>query len=258
MILFQGAKFALVLLIILIYIILVLPLYPLLLAFPKFMKPLLVRIYGFLGGVEIWILGVRYKVIDPHNMLGKKGYLIVSNHQSYLDMFLHSNCFPSSFVTSTDVKRMPFIGQITTMAGCVFVDRKGRHNIQNELKEITDTLNDGHNVTFYPEATSSDGSQVLPFKRSLFEASIIAKKEILPITLNYEKIDGEKITNSNRNFVNWYADMEFFPHLWQMCRLRRIFVSLQIHAPFYIDTDDTRVIRDKAYEIINSGFRPYP
>jgi 1-acyl-sn-glycerol-3-phosphate acyltransferase len=83
------------------------------------------------------------------------------------------------------MKNTFFLGQICKFASCLFVERRSRGNLDQEIKEITDALNYGHNVLIFPEGTSTNGDEVLRFKRPLFNAAIFSSKKVLPATLNY-------------------------------------------------------------------------
>lgn len=89
---------------------------------------------------------VEYKI--PNTFINNDNYLIVSNHLSYLDVIILAAKFPSCFVTSTDVKKTPFLGHLTRLAGCLFVDRNNRKNLKLEIVEIRTALSEGMNVIF--------------------------------------------------------------------------------------------------------------
>jgi 1-acyl-sn-glycerol-3-phosphate acyltransferase len=134
-------------------------------------------------------------------------------------------------VTSTDVRDTPFLGQICKLAGCLFVDRKNRKHLKDEIQELRDALNSGLNVTVFPEATSTNGDEVLRFRRPLFESSIATGKAILPLTINYLSISGQKLSTRNRDKVCWYGDMNFFPHFLALLNEKEINVEVIFSEP---------------------------
>ncbi len=146
-----------------------------------------------------------------------KGSLIVANHMSYLDVLVLSASYPSLFVTSVEIRETFFLGQISSLAGCFFVERR-RSRIspgtkEGELGLMKRKLEEGINVFLFPEGTSSDGSKVLPFKATFFQ---LAENElpIVPICLKY--------TGKARSAVPWYGEMTFLDHLFSLCRLETI------------------------------------
>lgn len=143
-------------------------------------------------------------------------YFIVSNHLGYLDILAISAHMPSTFVTSVEIKNTPFLGLLARLGGCLYVERRNRDNIHNEVHEITGALNKGLNVCVFPEATSTNGDQVLRFRRPLYNAAINSNTDILPLCLNYTCINDEPLSSINRDKVFWYGKMSFLPHLWRL------------------------------------------
>ncbi|CBW25741.1 putative acyltransferase [Halobacteriovorax marinus SJ] len=141
------------------------------------------------------------------------GRLIVANHLSYLDAIILLARGPKSFVTSIEMKTTPFLGQICQAAGCLYVERRSRAHLSSEIKDITKALAAGIDVVVFPEATSTNGESIKNFKRPLFAAAIESGATIIPLTLNYRKINSLPVTTLNRDLAFWYADMSFLPHL---------------------------------------------
>jgi 1-acyl-sn-glycerol-3-phosphate acyltransferase len=94
---------------------------------------------------------------------GSEGRLIVSNHISYLDVAVLASFFNARFVTSTEVQRMPGLGFICTLAECQFVSRHSLARLRTDLANLRETLSSGTDVLVFPEATSSRGTEILPF-----------------------------------------------------------------------------------------------
>ncbi len=184
-------------------------------------------------------------------------YLIVSNHLSYLDILLISSHLPSCFVTSVEVKHAPFLGLITKWAGCIFVERRNKDNIMLEIAEMTEALSEGLNIVIFPEATSTNGQGVLRFRCPLYNSAIAAQRQILPICLNYKKIDGENLNKENRDKVFWYGSMEFFPHLVGLMKLKTIEVEIEfLDSIKVIENSDAKTIAESTHGLIVERFVP--
>ena len=189
--------------------------------------------------------------------LPRDGKLIVCNHLSYLDILILSSRIPSSFVTSTEMKETFGLGQICILAGCVFVNRKNKKNIHSEVKEITEALKEKINVIIFPEATSTNGEEVLRFRRPLFQSALDAKQNVSPITINYKKLNNEKVTRSNRDQIFWYGDMTFFSHFWKFLKIQKTVVEVTIEAEIpTTQHPDTISISSKSFEIIKNLYQP--
>ena len=170
--------------------------YPFLFIDKYWTRKQLIALVSFYSRGFLYVLGIKANFIGEEKLQDdkKNNYLIVSNHLSYLDILILASKIPSAFVTSTDIKNTPFLGQIVTLAGCLFVNRKDKTNIKNEIKELREALNYGLNVVVFPEATSTNGDEVIRFRHPLFEASIATESPILPLTLNYSSISNKSVT----------------------------------------------------------------
>lgn len=166
------------------------------------------------------ILNIKVKgVFNRENY--PKGFLIVANHLSYIDFFVLFLYYPSLFITSVEIKNTFLLGQVSKMAGCFFVER--RKQLLNEkikkieLDKIKEKLTKGFNVFLFPEGTSSNGNNVLPFKAHFFQIAECGIP-VLPICLKYRGKSGQ--------IVPWYGSRKFFNHFFQICLLRNIEVEI--------------------------------
>ena len=177
--------------------------------------------YAMIG---VWILNLQIVVRneEPHG----QGFLMVGNHLSYLDLLVVAAQRPVTFVTSYEIKQTPVLGWITQLAGCLYVERRNKTNLPNEVKEIREALEQGLDVVVFPEATSTNGEGVLRFRRPLFAAARLSSREVAPFCINYRKIDDEDVTRLNRDRLCWYGDMGFVSHLYGVCSANSILVGL--------------------------------
>lgn len=143
--------------------------------------------------------------------------LIVSNHLSYLDIFAFGTAMPCVFVSKAEVRDWPVFGQLTTMAGTVYVDRKRRSDTRNANEGIKRALEQGLRVVIFPEGTSSDGSKVLPFYPSLFEPAAETGAPITAAHISYTVENGTVGED-----IAYWGDMTFFPHLLKLMSKRGV------------------------------------
>jgi 1-acyl-sn-glycerol-3-phosphate acyltransferase len=203
-----------------------------------------------------WLKILDIEVITNRDIKKDESYLVVANHLSYLDVLVISSVIPCSFVTSLEIKATSVLGHLTMLSGCLYVNRKDKSKINLEIKELVEALGRNISVTFFPEATSTDGSNVLRFRKPLFEASIKSGKPILPLTINYLKISGQKITNNNKDHLFWYGDMTFFPHFMNLLKLSKIKVSLDIHESFQPEIFQLFELAEKAHQVVSTNYFP--
>ncbi|MGE0526572.1 MAG: lysophospholipid acyltransferase family protein [Bdellovibrionales bacterium] len=205
----------------------------------------------------LWLLKVRVSPIGIENAPTGRNALYVGNHLSYLDVLVISSRVSVCFVTSKEIKSTPVLGQICQMAGCLFVERRNRMNIHNEVKEIAEGLQQGLSVAIFPEATSTNGEQILRFRRPLYVAAIDALTPVVPFCLNYRRVGGSPINRTSRDNVFWYGDMPFVPHLWALCRSGGVEVDLHFLAAVPISPEvDAALLAERTQGQVESVFQP--
>jgi 1-acyl-sn-glycerol-3-phosphate acyltransferase len=155
------------------------------------------------------------------------------------------------------MKETPGLGQICLLGGCLFVERRSRNNILSEISEIEQALKNGLNILLFPEAKSTNGEDVLKFKRSLFQAAVNCQHDTYTLSLNYKEINGEEIKRHNRDKVFWYGDMDFAGHFIELCQQSSIQVDLKGHTAISSLLVDhcSSALRDNAFEIISSEYK---
>jgi 1-acyl-sn-glycerol-3-phosphate acyltransferase len=203
--------------------------------------------------LKIFSIEVDYRL----SHLSDKNYFIVCNHLSYLDIMIIASRIPTMFVTSMSIKRTPFLGQICTLAGCLFVDRKSRTNRANELEQLEQALRNGHNVTIFPEATSTNGERVKQFKMALYHSAIVSQTPVLPLCLNYYALNYYPLNSANRDNLFWYDDMSFFPHFWKMLKSKKIHARLYQGEIINPCLDSNKMeLADRSRNIITQFYKP--
>lgn len=175
------------------------------------------------------ILGVRVtaELLDDDRA---GAALCVANHTGYLDIFVLMAVAPAAFISRTEVRRWPVLGQAIAAGGTLFVDRVNRLSIGRMVAKVRKELSAGTSIAFFPEATSSDGTGLLPFKASLFAAAAGEDGETFPVrpfVLSYRSIGGEPIDDSNRERVFWYGDEALVPHVWHLLAAHGVDVTIR-------------------------------
>jgi 1-acyl-sn-glycerol-3-phosphate acyltransferase len=129
-------------------------------------------------------LGVRLH-IQTMKASSDKASLVVSNHISWMDILALQATLPVVFVAKSDIKSWPVLGWMVALAGTCFIDRSRRTALRTVHKTLTTHLKAGQSVCIFPEGTTTDGAQVLPFHAGLLQAAIEAGVPVQPIRLNY-------------------------------------------------------------------------
>lgn len=127
-------------------------------------------------------LEVEYAEEDPFN----QSALWVANHISWLDIHVINAVSPVTFVAKSEVASWPIFGFLARAIDTIFIHRERITDLRRVLNEMTERLSQGRAVCIFPEGTSSEGRQVLPFKSNLFQAAVNAKVSVLPIAIQYQ------------------------------------------------------------------------
>jgi 1-acyl-sn-glycerol-3-phosphate acyltransferase len=219
-------------------------------------RTMLVKNISIHSNIGLKLLGIKVKAAFSRN-INDENFLLVSNHHSYVDILVIASFFPACFVTSYEMKETLFLGQLCSLGGCLFVERRSRAGLSKEVMNLTAALKNKLNVVVFPEATSTNGEALLKFKRPLFQAALDAKKEVLPICLNYLKVNHERITKKNRDSVFWYGDATFFPHFLNFLEQDEVLVELSVLDRIELDESlDKDQLANLSYQAISSEFKP--
>jgi 1-acyl-sn-glycerol-3-phosphate acyltransferase len=114
----------------------------------------------------------------------RRPYVVVSNHESYADIFLMSH-FPweMKWLSKHTIFQIPVMGWMMRMALDVPVHRGKRESALNALNECRDRLARRVSVMIFPEGTRSRTDELLPFKDGAFHLAIQARVPILPVAI---------------------------------------------------------------------------
>ena len=168
------------------------------------------------------ILNIKVTVVGDVGQVERGGYLIISNHLSYVDGFVLVSIFPMVFITYGEVKKWPVIGQWTTLIGTIFINRERKNQVSLLVLEISRKLKEKTNILLFPEGDSTNGERMLPFQTAPLAAPLRARSIIVPVTLAYRCVDDKPVSKGNRDLIYFYGDMDFLPHFWKLLSLRSI------------------------------------
>lgn len=172
---------------------------------------------------------------------------VVANHTSWLDVFVLNASKRVFFVSKAEVAGWPGIGVLARATGTLFIERNRRH-AQAQTKLMQTRLLAGQKLLFFPEGTSTDGLQVLPFKTTLFASFLTPElRDVLyiqPVSVVYHAPLGEEA-----RFYGWWGDMSFGPHLLStLAAFRTGHVDVFYHPALKVSDYEDRKALAKACE----------
>ena len=168
------------------------------------------------------ILDIKVTVIGDEGQLERGGYVIISNHVSYVDGIILGSLFPVLFVSKKEVKSWPIVGQWTALCGTIFINRQRKELVPLLIEEMSMKLMQEANILLFPEGTSTNGERMLPFQTAPLAAPLRKRAIIVPVTLTYRSIEEKPVSPANRDLIYWYGDMNFLTHFWKLMSQRGI------------------------------------
>jgi 1-acyl-sn-glycerol-3-phosphate acyltransferase len=174
-----------------------------------------------------------------------KNGLLISNHLSYLDILILSALTPSIFVAKCEIRKWPVFGLFARLAGTLFADRERRTQVRPLTLEVRATLDHAALVVLFPEGTSSDGRDVLPFKSALLEPATNTAFALATSCIQYEVEDGNVA-----EAVCYWRDMTFGPHLLNLLSKKRIRAYLRFSNLAERSADRKELARQLRSEIL--------
>jgi lyso-ornithine lipid O-acyltransferase len=131
-------------------------------------------------------LGARVKVYGKPL---RKDVFFVANHLSWHDIPILAGITGTAFVAQDGVRDWPVIGWLAKLNRTVFISRSDKQNVANQVAELREAIAENWSVTLFPEGTTSDGRQLLPFKQSLFETLAPPPRPMMiqPVLIDFGK-----------------------------------------------------------------------
>ncbi len=131
--------------------------------------------YFYVWSMPVWSVNISGR----EKLDWKKQYMIVSNHQSQLDILVAFGLFfPFKWVSKKEVFKLPFIGWNMYLNRYIGLKRGDKESIRIMMAECESQIEKGCSIYFFPEGTRSQTGVLRPFKPGAF---ILAKRKGLPI-----------------------------------------------------------------------------
>jgi 1-acyl-sn-glycerol-3-phosphate acyltransferase len=174
-------------------------------------------------------------------MFQQKPTLFLSNHVSYLDVFILGSVIPAYFIAKSEVASWPVLGWLAKVQNTLFFERNSR-SVHGQLSVMTAHFNKQGSLILFPEGTSTEGEHVKLFKSSLLQAIEFADIPVLiqPVTLAYTHYKDQAMDRRLRDYYAWYGDMSFAPHFFSAIGMACAQVSIIFHPPVKLSDFDTR------------------
>ncbi|MEJ2408651.1 MAG: lysophospholipid acyltransferase family protein [Novosphingobium sp.] len=137
----------------------------------------------FLRALAI-IAGVR---VRTRGLWPARRTFFISNHVSWLDIPAVAGATGTAFIAHDGLTAIGPLRWLCELNDTVFVARHDRRSVAAQVERVRAALREAGALTVFPEGTTSDGAELLPFKSSLLSAldSEAAHIPVQPIWLDY-------------------------------------------------------------------------
>jgi 1-acyl-sn-glycerol-3-phosphate acyltransferase len=132
------------------------------------------------------VVGADVHYSGLEHLAGPAPRLFVSNHQSWVDVWVLLRVLPGSarFVAKQELFRIPLFGGILHHAGFIPIDRLNRAEAIRSLETAAERLRAGNTLVLFAEGTRSRDGQLQPLKKGAFHLALMAHAPIVPIAIH--------------------------------------------------------------------------
>ena len=157
--------------------------------------------------------------------------LMVSNHLSYLDILTFSAAAPSVFVAKVEVRSWPLFGMMARLGGTIFTDRRRLRQLPRVLAQAQEALRQGVLLVVFPEATTTDGTLLLPFRPAIFEAAVRSGAPVTSAHICYT------VEDEFASELCWWGDVHLMSHVANAFSKKQIGAHVRVWPESHVFAD---------------------
>lgn len=150
--------------------------------------------------------------------------LLVANHISFIDIVVLLATSPCRLVSKADVHHWPLIGPMAAAMGTVFIERESRRDAMRVVHHMAEAFQQGAVLAVFPEGTTGDGRELLPFHGNLLQAAIATDTPVQPLAVRYEDAPTGKISLAPA----YVGDDSLLDTLWRTVRTPNLQVRMMV------------------------------
>ena len=142
----------------------------------------------------------------------KPPFFLVSNHLSYVDIWVLFTCLRATFIAKHDLKHWPILGLAMRLGGIIFINRTNKTDIPRVNELISRELTPTRGLIVFPEGTTSKGTELIPYNSPLFEIPATLHQPIIAVILTYTNKKGSDRSLDGESNVCWWDETSFSKH----------------------------------------------
>jgi 1-acyl-sn-glycerol-3-phosphate acyltransferase len=182
------------------------------------------------------LTGCRLKVKGVQNFKSGEVYVVICNHNSFMDVTVTTPFIPGAnkTIAKIELSRIPLFGLIYKR-GSVLVDRKNKDSRTESFKKMKDVIAMNMHMCIYPEGTRNKTSAPLKsFHDGAFRLALDTQKALMPAIV----FNTKKVLPADKIFFFWPSKMEL--HFLKPIELK--------------DSDTIESLREKSFEIMSNYY----
>ena len=180
------------------------------------------------------IVGVTMQVRGEPALRGP--VLMVANHLSWLDIPVMHAARYCRFISKSDVRDWPIVGTLATAAGTLYIERTSRRDALRMVQIMQESLEQREVLAVFPEGTTGDGRELLPFHANLLQAAISAKAPVQPIGFRFV----DKATGETSYAPSYIGDETLLGSIWRTLVAPPLVAVVNYGEPEVADEHDRR------------------
>ncbi len=192
-------------------------------------------------------LGIR---VLAHGTPAPGPVLVASNHVSWLDILAIDAVAPMRFVSKADARHWPLLGFMIACGGTLFIERERKRDALRVVHQMADALRAGGRVAVFPEGTTTEGPELLPFHANLLQAAIATASPVQPVALRF--------ADAHSRFsaaVEYIGETTLLQSFWKVVRADGLHVHVRFFEPLPAAGADRRVLAQALRQTIQAGVR---
>jgi 1-acyl-sn-glycerol-3-phosphate acyltransferase len=140
----------------------------------------------FWASLYTWVMPPwKIRIYGREKIKKNTTYMVVSNHQSQLDILVAFRLFfHFKWVSKIEMFRVPLIGWNMLLNRYIKLKRGDKESIARMMEDSEKRIDEGSSVFFFPEGSRSHDGAVKPFKPGAFVLAKRKKIPILPIVIS--------------------------------------------------------------------------
>ncbi len=181
-----------------------------------------------------------------HGQRAQGATVTAANHVSWLDIPVISTGDQCRFIAKSEIRHWPVAGSLAKAAGTFYL-RRGKGGAKPLIEALVPHLSGGGSVVRFPEGTTTDGRQVLPFHARLFSAAIDANAQIQPLGLHYGA------ARDGRLVAPFIGDDDLVGHILRLLSEPALRVDMYYCPPFAASGLDRAAIALRAEQAVRQA-----